>query len=108
MGATVRLSNGEMFNASGSREKVRKAEVKVEQQAHPTDELMAKIVELLSKQQAPQVVMPQIPAPHVNVEPAQVIVQPAPVPVVKPTSWKFTFERNESGTIRSITATPTL
>jgi hypothetical protein len=30
------------------------------------------------------------------------------VPVVKPTSWKFTFERNESGTIRSITATPTL
>jgi hypothetical protein len=63
---------------------------------------------MLENQKPASVVMPEQPPPTVVVEPPQITVQPAPVPVVKPTSWKFTFERNESGTIRSITATPTL
>lgn len=108
MGAAVRLSNGETFNAGGTRAKVVKApETKVE--APPASyDLLERIVEMLSQQKTPQVVMPELPPPNVVVEAPQVTVQPAPVPVVTPTSWKFTFERNESGTIRSITATPTL
>lgn len=109
MGASVRLSNGETFNASGSRGTVTQPAEVVESPAAPaTDELVARIAELLAKQQAPKIVLPDIPAPNVVVEAPHVTVQPAPVPVVTPTSWKFTFERNESGTIRSITATPTL
>lgn len=108
MGASVRLANGETFNAAGSRSTlVTQAETKVE--APPAnEELLQRIAEMLAKQKAPQVVIPELPAPSVVVEAPQVTVQPAPVPVVTPTSWKFTFERNESGTIRSITATPTL
>lgn len=108
MGASVRLANGETFNASGSRGTItRPAEVQVH--APPaTDELVQRIAEMLAKQKAPQVVIPELPAPTVVVEAPNVTVQPAPVPVVSPVSWKFTFERNESGTIRSITATPTL
>ena len=108
MGASVRLSSGETFNASGSRGQLKEpAEIVVEKPA-AADELLQRIAEMLARQQAPQVVMPELPAPNVTVESPQVIVQPAPVPVVTPTSWKFTFERNESGTIRSITATPTM
>jgi hypothetical protein len=106
MGASVRLSNGETFNASGSRESRKRAEV-VDIRPPATDELLHKIVEMLAKQQAPTVVVPEMPPPQVVVEAPQVTVQPAPVPKVVPVSWKFTFERNESGTIRSITATPT-
>jgi len=108
MGASVRLSNGETFNASGTRDmRVRQAEVK-ETRAPADDQLLQRIAEMLAKQQAPRIVMPETPPPTVVVEPPQITVQPAPVPVVTPVSWKFTFERNESGTIRSITATPSL
>lgn len=108
MGASVRLSNGQVFNADGSRGVLTKpAEPRIESPPSP-DEMLARIAELLAKQQAPSVVLPEIPAPVVNVEAPHVTVQPAPVPTVRPVSWTFTFERNESGTIRSITATPTL
>lgn len=107
MGASVRLSNGETFNASGTRDlRVKQGEVK-EQAAPAGNELLQRIVEMLAKQSTPRIVMPETPPPTVVVEPPQITVQPAPVPVVTPVSWKFTFERNESGTIRSITATPT-
>lgn len=108
MGASVRLANGETFNASGSRGVLKEPAAAVVEKPPASDELLAKIAEMLAKQQAPQLVMPELPAPNVMVEAPQITVQPAPVPVVQPTSWKFTFERNESGTIRSITATPTL
>ena len=109
MGASVRLSsNGEVFNASGSRGTVTKPAEVVESKPPAVEELLAKVVEMLAKQQPSNVIVPELPAPNVLVEAPQITVQPAPVPVVVPTSWKFTFERNESGTIRSITATPTL
>lgn len=108
MGGTVRLSNGEVFNSSGSRGVYKRpAEVRVEK-PDPSNEILRAILELLQKQRAPQLVMPEIPAPMVTVGAPQVTVQPAPVVAPQPCSWKFTFERNESGTIRSITATPTL
>jgi len=107
MGASVRLSNGETFNASGTRDlRVKQAEVEVKQSSQ--DDLVKRIVEMLAKQSTPRIVVPETPPPTVVVEPPQITVQPAPVPVVTPVSWKFTFERNESGTIRSITATPSL
>lgn len=106
MGGSVRLSNGEVFNASGERGVV-PPEVHQEK-PDPTHELLRSIAEMLQKQQAPKVVVPDLPAPNIVVEAPQVTVQPAPVQQPRPVSWKFTFERNESGTIRSITATPTL
>lgn len=107
LGASVRLSNGETFNASGSTGRLAKAPppAKVEKPAQG-DELLAKIVELLATRQAINVAVPELPQPNVVVEPPHVVVQPAPVVVPKPVSWKFTFERNDNGTIRSITATP--
>lgn len=106
MGASVRLSNGETFNASGSRGMLKEPAAVVVEKPPAADELLQRIAEMLAKQQAPQVVMPELPAPNVVVNSPEITVQPAPVPVVVPRSWKFTFERNESGTIRSITATP--
>lgn len=109
MGASVRLANGETFNASGSRGVItRQAEVAEQKPVAAADELLGKIAEMLAKQQAPVVHVPELPAPTVMVEAPQITVQPAPVPTVTPRAWKFTFERNESGTIRSITATPQL
>lgn len=106
MGASVRLSNGETFNAGGSRAAlVKAAETQVETPP-ASDELLHRILEMLANQKAPQVVVPELPAPTVVVSPPEITVQPAPVPMVVPRSWKFTFERNESGLIRSITATP--
>lgn len=58
MGASVRLSNGETFNADGSRGVLKRK---------PSDRS----------------------------------------PTRSPVSWKFTFERNADGTIRTITAEPT-
>lgn len=109
MGASVRLANGETFNASGSRGVVtRSPEVGARKDVPATEELLGKIAEMLARQKAPVVQMPEQPAPTVVVNPPEITVQPAPIPVVTPRSWKFTFERNESGTIRSITATPQL
>lgn len=109
MGAVVRLSNGETFNASGERDlRVRQVAPQVKEVSNASSEdLIQRIAEMLAKQQ-PHIMVPEQPPPTVVVEPPQITVQPAPVPVVQPVSWKFTFERNESGTIRSITATPSL
>lgn len=105
MGASVRLSNGEVFNAEGTRTRFKDEPARP--QVDGQTELLKAILQLLSRPQAsPQVVMPELPAPTVVVQPAEVHVQPAPQNQ-KPHGWKFTFERNESGTIRSITATPT-
>lgn len=108
MGASVRLSNGEVFNSSGTRGEYKPpGEPRVEK-PDPNQQILRAIYELLQSQRAPQMVMPEIPAPIVHIEPPQITVQPAPVELPQPRGWKFTFERNESGTIRSITATPTL
>lgn len=107
MGGTVRLPNGEVFNAAGQRGQYKSGEVKTST-PDPNQEILRAILQLLQNQQPTKVVMPDIPAPVVNVEAPNITVQPAPVEAPQPRSWKFTFERNESGTIRSITATPTL
>lgn len=58
---------------------------------------------LLTQQPHPQPVV-HVAAPNIDVPPAQVIVQPT-VPQPR-SSWKFEFERNADGTIKSITANP--
>lgn len=108
MGASVRLSNGELFNSTGDRVTAL-VETPVEGiKEDRTEQILQSICDLLANQKPPNVVVPQASPPQVVVEAPKITVQPTPVPKVVPTSWKFTFERNESGTIRSITATPTL
>jgi hypothetical protein len=102
LGASARLTNGETFNAAGIRRATSPSAPKPQPEVKPQDDpLMAKVVAMLEKMQtpAPAPVQQVVPAPDVIVQPAQVVM-PAPV------SWKFTFERNDNGTIRSITATP--
>lgn len=64
--------------------------------------LFERLVTALEQQKAPTINVP--PAQPPEIPPAQVVVQP---PAAQPRcSWKFEFERNPDGTIKSITANP--
>lgn len=108
LGARVVLSDGRVFNAEGRvgtyKAKAPKLLTPPQPIEPPGNDRLEKLLQALLVQMAKEPpVMPEIPAPVVTVQPAppaNVVVNAAPV------SWKFTFDRNESGTIRSITATP--
>ena len=68
--------------------------------AQQQTDLMAQLLTVLAnpvQPPAPQITMPEIPAP-------QVIVQPTPERA--PVAWQFDFVRNADGSIQSIKATP--
>lgn len=65
-------------------------------------DLMEKLLTSQPAQQNQPVI--HVAAPNIDVPPAQVVVQPSPAPAR--CAWRFEFERNEDGTIKSITANP--
>ena len=72
---------------------------------HQRDAKMLDLMEkLLTREQSSAAPVVNVASPAVEVPPAQVIVQPAPQQAR--CSWKFEFERNADGTIKSITANP--
>ena len=101
LGAKLTRPDGSIFNVGGRSGVSRLAPPRLVPQAAPAEkpdanaELLAKVVELLSRPQpvaaAPEIV---IPAPVVTVQAAPRV------------SWNFTFARNPDGTIKSITANP--
>lgn len=103
LGATVRHSDGSVFNSAGRSgvTRLRKPTVEpapapapVQQSGH--EQLTTALLEMMQKLH-----VPQSAPPTVNVAPAQVTVQPQ-----TRCSWEFSFTRNPDGTIKSIKATP--
>lgn len=73
---------------------------------HQRDAKMLDLMEKLLTREPQSTAVPvvHVASPTVEVPPAQVVVQPAPQQAR--CSWKFEFERNADGTIKSITANP--
>ena len=96
LGGTVERVDGTVFNAAKRTGVQRLPTPRAEApKVDPTVELLSKITEVLSRQQAPVAPTPAI-QPSVTVN----------VPEHKRTAWTFAFNRNSDGTIASITATP--
>lgn len=108
LGAKVVLSDGRVFNASGAVGNYRPKRAAAPAPAAPSapaatagmEELVAAIRALTDR---PAPAAPEMPAAQITVQPAtpSVVVNSA-----TPVSWKFTFQRNDNGTIATIIATP--
>ena len=94
-GATVEDERGRVFNAQGKKivPRIKKAEPPP---VDPTQLLLAKLTEMVSRPVEVQVNMPSPPA-------AKVMLKQAEPPKVS--AWTFEFERNADGTIKRIHAT---
>jgi hypothetical protein len=108
-GASVEFADGRKFNTS----KVQAKRVKEEPVEKPvaradnTAEILKQIVLLLSR--PVEVVVPPMPAPQVTVSlPPKEEDEDEDESEDKPVQWVFEFERNYNGTIKRITATPTM
>lgn len=91
LGATVELPGGKVFNASGV-----KGEPPVSRPKQQVDYMQQLLSQLVSLASAPKPEPVSVPAPNVTVQ----------VPEAKQTSWRFSFVRNEDGTIKDIIAKP--
>lgn len=89
LGATLELPGGKVFNSAGEKGFHSVAKPKPAP-VDNTQKLLEQLILLAGKPAT------AVPAPQVTVS----------VPEKKPVSWKFDFERNPDGTIKSITANP--
>lgn len=104
-GASIRRNDGSSFNASGRSGVSVLAKLPTPAQVAPVaapaqdnSALLAKIVELLAREQPAPITLPEV-----IVQPAAVVVQPTP----RTLDWTFTFEHNKDGSIKSIRAKAT-
>lgn len=114
LGASVRYEDGRVFNSS-ARSGVRRlpaqppaptpAPAPVPVAVTPKEDshaaLLQKVVELLARPQ-PTITLPEFKFP------APVAAPVPPAVAAKPVVWRFDFERNYDGTLKSITAKPQL
>lgn len=97
LGATVEYASGEVFNSAGNKSRRKSVEAKqVVDRDAVLVALLAQVVELVKR-----------PA-QVNVAPPNVVVNPSKVLLQsqKKSGWTFAFDRNNDGSIKSITAHP--
>ena len=92
-GGTVDDETGRVYNSAGNRA-VRHASKVAPDPDEPMRQLIAQVAEL-----AKRPVQVSVAAPAVTVQSPKAIAH-------KPTAWTFEFERNNDGTIKSITASP--
>ena len=106
LGASVRGPDGKVFNSAGRAGATRLPKVEAAPAAPVVREsdMSAKLMQMMAELMARQQAAPVVNVPEVKVPAPTVVVQPAEK--AAPCSWKFSFERNRDGSIKSITASP--